>query len=195
MKSKLVLAATLLLIFSSPGNAAECMGVTYPEDAAVGETKLTLNGLGLREATAMKIDVYVAALYLEDRSSSGDTILNSVTPKKLTLTFLRNVSKRQISSAWSKGLKKIAGGNLENLEDRISKLNGWMADLTEGSTLTFTYRPQADADADLEIEVNGERRGAIPGNDFAKTFLGIWLGPKPVVNKGLKSGLLGGSCN
>ena len=195
MKSKLVLAATLLLIFSSPGNAAECMGVTYPEDAVVGETKLTLNGLGLREATAMKIDVYVAALYLEDRSSSGGTILNSVTPKHLPLTFLRNVSKRQISSAWSKGLKKIAGGNLENLEDRISKLNGWMADLTEGSTLTFTYRPQADADADLEIEVNGKRRGAIPGNDFAKAFLGIWLGPKPVVNKGLKSGLLGGSCN
>ena len=187
IKSIMVLIAGVLM-FSVPVMAAECVGVTHPENTLVGKTKLILNGLGVREATIFKVDVYVAALYLKTRSSSGKAILDSTTPKKLALKFVRNVSKDEVSTAWLEGFEKTAGDDLAKLRGRISELNEWMTDMTDGSTLTFTYK-----NAVLKIEANGEYKGAVPGNDFAKAFFAIWLGPEPP-NAGLKSGLLGGSC-
>jgi hypothetical protein len=40
----------------------ECKGVTFPEQVQVEGSNLTLNGLGLRQATALKVNVYAAAL-------------------------------------------------------------------------------------------------------------------------------------
>ena len=185
---------TAVMMFSTSGIAAECQGVTYPEKAEVGGTELLLNGLGLREATVFKVDVYVAALYVIKRSSSGETILNSPEPKKLVLKFVRDVSKDEISNAWSEGFEKTAKENFGKLKERIAKLNSWMVELTSGSTLTFNYESKSDRNSSIEVNVNGKRQGGISGNDFAKAFLAIWLGPDPP-NDGLKSGLLGGSCD
>ena len=41
--------------------------------------------------------------------------------------------------------------------------------------------------------MNGTVKGTIKGDDFAKAFLFIWLGPEPP-NPEIKSGLLGGAC-
>jgi len=45
--------------------AGELAGVTFPDQISVDSRTLLLNGMGLREATILKVDVYVAALYLE----------------------------------------------------------------------------------------------------------------------------------
>ena len=150
--------------------------------------------MGLREGTAMKVDVYVAALYLNGLENSAETILSSVAPKKLVLKFLRKVSKGQISKAWVKGLKKTAGSKARDLEDRMAQLNSWMTDLNTGSTLNFSFLPEANPVSQLIVELNGEIKGIITGDDFIVPFLSIWLGERTAVNKGLKAGLLGGTC-
>ena len=76
------------MLSSVPVIAAECVGVTHPGKTVAGGAELTLNGLGLREATVFNVDVYVAALYLEKRLSSGQEILDSSGPKKLVLKFV-----------------------------------------------------------------------------------------------------------
>jgi hypothetical protein len=45
----------------------------------------------------------------------------------------------------------------------------------------------------MQVDVNGTVQGTITGDDFATAFLSIWLGAHPP-NPGLKSGLLGGTC-
>lgn len=71
-------------------------------------TRLTLNGLGTREATMLKVNVYVAALYLENPSHDGDAICASEETRRLVLHFVRGLSGSDIAGAWSEGFEKNA---------------------------------------------------------------------------------------
>ncbi len=169
--------------------AAECANVGFPDELRVGETVLRLNGLGLREATFFKVDVYVAALYLESKSTDAAEILGSGQRKRLILRFVRDVERGDITDAWDEGFEKSAAGALAGLAERIAKLNDWMPDIKSGDLLDFAYDP-GDG---VRVAVGETVRGVIPGDDFAKAFFAIWLGDAPP-NPGLKTGLLGGAC-
>jgi hypothetical protein len=167
----------------------ECVGVSFPEQAQVEGSALTLNGLGLRQATILKVNVYVAALYVAQTSADANAILASNTRKELILQFLRDVGGADLSKGWQEGFDSNAKAQLPALKERIEKLKGWMAEMKTGQRLTFVAKPGAG----IEVNVNGTIKGTIEGDDFAKAFLSIWLGAHPP-NPGLKAGLLGGAC-
>jgi hypothetical protein len=167
----------------------DCQGVNFPEQAQVDGSTLTLNGLGLRQATFLKVNVYVAALYVAKASSDPQVLLGSNTPKELILHFLHNVSDDELKKAWEEGFEHNAKAQLPALQQRIEMLKSWMVDMKSGQRLTFIHKPGAG----LQVDVNGTVKGMIQGDDFATAFLSIWLGPHPP-NADLKSGLLGGAC-
>jgi Chalcone isomerase-like len=166
--------------------AGEMAGVKLPDRITVDGKTLVLNGMGLREATFLKVDVYVAGLYLEEKTSDPSRILDTRETRRLVLKFVRGVSQREMTKAWSEGFEKSAGKGLPSMKDRIATLNSWMSDLDKGDTLVFTEIPARG----VAVEVKGEARGEIPGDDFARALWGIWLGPSPP-NPGLRKGLLG----
>jgi hypothetical protein len=166
----------------------DCQGVTFPEQVQIDGSALTLNGLGLRQATILKVNVYVAALYVAKVSSDPHALLASNTPKELILHFVHNVGD-DLKKAWEEGFEHNAKEQLAVLKERIEMLKGWMTDMQSGQRLTFIHTPGAG----LQVDVHGTVRGTIKGDDFATAFLSIWLGTHPP-NPGLKSGLLGGAC-
>ena len=166
-----------------------CQGVNFPEQVQVDGGTLTLNGLGLRQATVLKVNVYVAALYVAKVSGDPHALLGSNTSKELILHFLHNVSDDDLKKGWEEGFAHNAREQLAALKERIERLKGWMTDMQSGQRLTFIHKPGAG----LQVEVNGTVQGTIQGDDFATAFLSIWLGAHPP-NPGLKSGLLGGAC-
>jgi hypothetical protein len=174
------------MLAPAPGMAGVLAGVTLPDQVAVEGRTLVLNGMGVREATIFKVDVYVAGLYLEARSSDARQIIASEGPKRLVLQFVRDVGRDDLVQAWTDGFGKSAGSALAALKDRIATLNGWMADVKRGDTLAFTQLPGRG----IAVEVRGQPKGTIPGADFARALWGIWLGDRPP-NPGLKQGLLG----
>jgi hypothetical protein len=177
--------AAIVLLLAPAAFAGERAGVKMPDKVTVGSKELVLNGMGVREATVFNVDVYVAGLYLEARSSNGEQIAASPQAKRLLLSFVRDVDRDDITEAWTSGFKKN-GADMAALRDRIAKLNGWMKAVRKGETLTFTYEPEKG----LTVTVDGNVAGTIEGADFASAFFRIWLGPKPP-NGGLKNGLLG----
>jgi hypothetical protein len=182
----LVLAAAL---GTGLAQAKECKGVNFPDQAQVEGSSLTLNGLGLRQATAFKVNVYVAALYVAKTSSDPNVLLGAGTPSQLILQFVRNVGADDLRKGWSEGFEKNSKDQLPALKDRIATLNGWMADVKTGERLTFIRKPGTG----LQVDVNGVTKGLIKGDDFARAFLAIWLGADPP-NPEIKAGLLGGAC-
>lgn len=178
-----------LLGTAVPALGKECKGVSFPDQIQVSGTRLTLNGLGLREATIFKVKVYVAALYLPTASTNPGAILDSSQPKRLILHFLRDVGRDDMIKAWREGFEANAGDALAGLQERIDTLNGWMADMKTGERLAFTHLPGKG----VQVEVAEKTKGTIPGEDFAKALFAVWLGAKPP-NPALKAGLLGGSC-
>ncbi|OPL18194.1 MAG: hypothetical protein AVO35_06730 [Candidatus Aegiribacteria sp. MLS_C] len=180
------LLAAVLAVTASGLGAMERDGVSYPDNITVDGTELALNGLGTREATLFRVNVYVAALYLENPGGNGPAICASEETKRLVLHFVRDVGESDITSAWAEGFIKNAGNDLPRYEDRVITLNSWMSPMSEGDRMTFTYRPGTG----LEVSVKGTVMGTIEGSDFQEVFFLIWLGDDPP-NGGLRDGLLG----
>ncbi|GMV40334.1 MAG: hypothetical protein AMXMBFR64_20500 [Myxococcales bacterium] len=178
-------AVLVVLMLATLAHARTKEGVTMPDEVVLEGKKVVLNGMGLREATALNVDVYVAGLYLENKSSDGRAIAESNETKRLVLRFVRDVDGDDISSAWTEGFKKNSAAAVPALQARINKLNGWMQDVEDGQSLVFNYIPGKG----LQVIVDGAKKGFIEGEDFQKAFFLIFLGDPP--NAGLKSGLLG----
>jgi hypothetical protein len=184
LRSLFIIAVVAAL--AAPAAAGEKAGVKMPDAIEVAGKPLKLNGMGLREATWLKIDVYVAGLYLETVSSDAAAILGAKQVKRLVLRFVRDVDRDDIVEAWRDGFKGNAPVKLATIQPMIDQLNGWMKDFKDGDTLTFTDVP-GDA---LTVEINGTRKGAVKNDDFARSVFAIWLGPKPPTSD-VKKGLLG----
>jgi len=178
-----------ILCCSGVAHAKECKGVRFPDQIQAEGGTLTLNGVGLRKATMLKVSVYVAALYTAQASSDAKAILAASAPRELVLQFVRDVGAGDITNGWNEGFEKNAKGQLSGLKERIARLNGWMADVKSGQQMTFLFEPGGS----VQVDVNGTVKGTIPGDDFARAFLSIWLGAEPP-NPELKAGLLGGAC-
>lgn len=175
-----------LAIAPTDALAGKKAGITMPDTVSVGNKTLVLNGMGLREATWLKVDVYVAALYVETASSDPARLINSDQTKRLVLRFVRDVGRDDILKAWNDGFKNNATVPLGRIQSNIDRLNTWTPAFKDGDTLVFTYVPGAG----VAVDINGARKGVIKDDDFARSLFAIWLGPKPPTSA-LKKGILG----
>jgi hypothetical protein len=185
----------LMMILSAPfvpirtALGAECHQVAFPDSVKAGDADLLLNGLGLRKATMLSVKVYVAGLYLPERSNDPAQILGTDRQWRLVLRFVRDVDAPDIRDAFEEGFEKAADNKLDALRARIDALNSKIVDFKEGEYLSYDYDPAKGT----VIDVNGATGAAIEGADFANALLKISIGPEPP-NEDLKSGLLGGKC-
>jgi hypothetical protein len=189
MIRKICVVAALAALATGVADGRECKGVSFPDQATVDGSALTLNGLGLRQATLLKVSVYVAALYVPKTATDPAALLGANAPYQLILQFVRNIGASDLTKGWDEGFAKSAGAQLPALKDRIATFNGWMADVKTGDRLMFTFKPGAG----VQVDVNGATKGTVKGDDFGKALLGIWLGAEPP-NPEIKAGLLGGAC-
>lgn len=96
MKRTLLLLCMVATWGAGVATATECKGVRFADQVQVDGTTLTLNGVGLHQATMFNVDAYVAGLYLTNTSSDPKGILESNSPYLLTLQLLRNVGAGDI---------------------------------------------------------------------------------------------------
>lgn len=181
-----VLPCLLLpLCLSAPATAAELAGVKLPDRVEVGGASLVLNGLGLREATFLKVDVYVAGLYLPKKTTDAAAILRSPGPKQVVQHFVRDVDRKDMVELTRKGFERNSPDLMPKVRGRMDRLLGMLPDVKEGDRITLTHHAGRVA-----VTVNGKQKGEIEGDDFAQALFSAWLGPHPP-NPGLKSGMLG----
>ena len=180
-------ATLLLAVLLAPQAFAEpSAGVTFPDHVNVGGHELVLNGLGLREATVFMVDVYVAGLYLETKSSDAASILDPARTKRLVMRFVRSVGKEKLVEAFTDGFEKNAGEKREIVAPGLVALNAAMADVKKDDAIALTYVP----DTGVTVTVKGQDVALIPGGDFQRVLFSVWLGAQPP-NVTLREGLLG----
>ena len=184
MKKLPILLVALLLAL--PAAAGELEGVTLPDQVTVSGRNLVLNGLGLREATVLMVNVYVAGLYVEAKSSDAAVILKADQTKQLVMRFVRSVGREKLAEAWTEGFDKNAGSSRAALAPGLANLNAAMTDVKKEDLITLTYLPETG----VTVSVKGKDAAVIPGDDFQRVLFSIWLGASPP-NVGLREGLLG----
>jgi hypothetical protein len=173
-----------------PALGGECAGVNVPDALSIDGKQLVLNGMGLREATLFKIDVYVAALYVEHRSADAAAIVTSEEVKQLRIRFVRSVSRGDMLEYMRRGFMAGAGASWAALEERFNQLKAWMPALQSGDEFVITYRPSIG----IDVQRGSLSLGPIPGKDYADVAFRVWLGEHPP-SAALKRGLLGGRCD
>jgi hypothetical protein len=158
-------------------------GVTLPDAIDVEGRPLILNGLGVREASMFKVDVYVAGLYLEKKTQDGAWIIEHDSHKRLVMHFVRDVGKGDLLKGWSESFARNGGAAFEA---EVKKFAEWMDDMKIGDQIVVTYVPTKG----VTVSVKTKTKGTIASADFAKMFWSIFVGANPP-NASLKSGLLG----
>jgi len=165
-------------------HAASLAGVTLPDTAQVAGTTLVLNGLGLRKKFVVK--VYVAGLYLEQKSSDAGAIIKADAPKRIVMQFVRSVSKNQMADAFEESFNNNTPDATKTMKADIDRLLGALEPLKEGDQMVFTYVPGTGT----TLAINGKEKLTIAAPAFGPVLFSVWLGPKPPTAD-LKKGMLG----
>ena len=165
-------------------HAASLAGVTLSDTEQVGGTKLVLNGLGLR--TKFMVKVYVAGLYVEQKSSDPRSIIEADAPKRIVLQFLHGASKKQMAGAFTEAFNDNSPDAMKTMKADIDRLLNALEPVKVGDQMVFTYVPGTGT----TFAINGKEKLTIAGRGFDPVLFSVWLGPKPP-NADLKKGMLG----
>ena len=190
LRANLVIGLVASMAAMSAGaQPVEMEGQKFEPTVQVGGQTLNLNGVGLRRRAIFK--VYVAGLYVPQKSTNAATVINDKGARRVSLRMLRDVDAGSFIDSFNEGLKNnLTEAQLTALKPQMDSLTATLKSIGEakkGDAINFDYTPEGGT----RISVNGQPRGdAITGADFFAAVLRIWLGEKPA-DESLKKGMLG----
>src|SRR5271167_3216537 len=165
-----IIALVMLSMFNL--HAASLAGVTLPDTVQVGGKTLVLNGMGIR--TKYMVKVYVAGLYLEQKSSDANAIIKADAPKMIVMQFVHGASKGQMTDAFNESFNDNTPDAVKTMKPDIDRLLGAIDAVKVGDKMVFTYVPGTGT----TYALNGKDKLTIAGSAFAPVILSVWLGPK-----------------
>lgn len=180
--------ASCVLLLSLSAAALEVGGAKIDERVQVAGQVLVLNGAGVR--TFLFMDMYVAALYLTAKQTTGAAALAEKGARRIELHVLKEAPASRFLGAFRKGMAKNNSEQvLAALEPRLAafeQLFKGVDEVAANSVIAFDGVPGEG----LRVSLNGRELGRVAGDDFYRALLSIWLGEHPVQDD-LKKGLLG----
>jgi hypothetical protein len=180
----LILAAVALAPLSL-ARAADLDGVVMPDTRVAGGTQMRLNGIGLRTFSIFHIPVYVAGLYLEQRSENPDAILHSPERKLLDIRFLRDVDAEEARKAWRDGFERNCKTPCYLDPRDIQRFLAAVPSFHNGDETTLLFTSEG-----VGVKLNEQSMGDIADSHFAEVILATFIGPEPPTPR-LKRELLG----
>ena len=189
---------TLLMIAGAAllpaAHAVEIEGVKIDDKVLLssGGPGLVLNGAGVRHKFVF-LKIYIGSLYLAQKTHDRDAIFADPGPKRVSMHILsEEVTARDLISSMNNALAaNLVPHELALIEKRIRDLNSMMSSIkviNKGSVVHLDYIPGTGT----RITIDGEAKLTIPGEDFYRAMLHIWIGAKPVDGR-LRDAMLGGA--
>ena len=169
--------------------AVELAGVQVEDSVTVSGTKLQLNGAGIRYKGPFK--VYVGDLYTTRRVSSLDDLIAAPGPKRLSMTFLRDINSAEFGKLLTRGMEdNVSKQELSKIIPGMIKMGDIFAankSFAPGDVCSLEWDPAKG----LSVYAKGKLQ-AEPFKDpaFYRALMSIWFGNTPADWK-LKDELLG----
>ncbi len=175
------------LCLALPANSASLSGYSLPDAYPAGGQTLLLNGMGIRTLTIFNVRVYVAGLYLTQKSRDARAILASPGTKVLMMQFLHKASKSDVEKQYREGEERNCGhGECAKADEAdFERLVAVTPGAAVGDTLTYVFTPKG-----MRVLFNGTQVGEFANPDLALRVLAGFIGDKPP-SEDLKKHLLG----
>ena len=186
MLKKLSLLLVVLVAMSFTNADKEIGGIKMPESISSSAGNLALNGAGIRTKFFMKL--YVGGLYLQNKESSGKTVVNANKPMAIRLHIISSmITSEKMEDATREGFKDATNGNTANIKGQIEMfIDVFKDEIKVNDTFNLVYNPAKG----VEIYKNDKLSTTINGLEFKKALFGIWLGEEPAQDS-LKDEMLG----
>ncbi|MBF0226359.1 MAG: chalcone isomerase family protein [Desulfobacterales bacterium] len=160
--------------------------IKVPKTITYNDSSLICNGAGIRKKFMIKI--YVGALYLKEKQTDAEKIINLAEPMAMRLHILYDkLSSKQMIGAIEEGFQKSVGSGIEKFKKETQLLYEALAQIKKNDYFDMIYIPEDG----IDVLKNDTSMGKIDNNyEFKKALFGIWLGQNPV-DATLKNKLLG----
>lgn len=181
------LLAFVLFLGQGANAQTKIGGIAMPNVMKAGDQYLKMNGGGIREK--LWIDLYVGVLYLENKTSDAEGIINMDEPMAIKMRIISGmVSNSKLEDAVREGMEKSTGGNMAPVEERMEKLieKGFADDVVDGDIFDLIYMPGKGT----TLQKNNKALVTVEGLDFKKALFGVWLCDDPA-DENLKKKMLG----
>ena len=177
-----------VIAIAHTAQAREVAGINLAESVVLPDTdsKLVLNGAGVRSKFVFKI--YVAGLYLAEKTTRVKEVLEMPGAKRVHMHFVyKEVSQEKLVKGWDRGFENnLDDATLAKLAPRLSAFNRYFATVKKGDIINLDFKPGKGT----EVWLNGTLKGSVEGDDFYRALLLVWLGEEPA-DESLKQGMLG----
>src|SRR5438045_2260267 len=100
------LAAALLAPLLGHAQTTDVAGVKFANSVQVGNTRLQINGAGVRYKVVFK--VYAAALYLTDKATTPEAVYAAPGPRHLQIVMLREIDANELGKLFTRGMEQNA---------------------------------------------------------------------------------------
>jgi hypothetical protein len=183
-----ILLMLLMALLVNTVHAREIADVQLEETVTVpGITDpLILNGAAIR--TKLFFKIYIAALYVAEKSSKAETLLTSATAKRMVMHMLYSeVEKEKLTTAWQEGFQKnLKPADFIAIKPRLDRFNALFSTLRKNDVALIDFVPGIGT----RVTIRGEEKGVIEGDDFYRAVLSVWIGAEPATDD-IKIGILG----
>jgi hypothetical protein len=187
---KRIIFVLLILTGSVHAQAGELNGVKFEDEVTVEKTKLKLNGMATRivQKFGFPIKVYVAALYLEKKSSDSDAILKGNEVKHLILTFVRSVDRENIVEAFDTGFENGCFIDCENRKKQYKPFAESIVPVRDHNSITLTFYKDK-----MVVDTNGPyaKKQTLEGEALSRNMLSVFINKKNPPSEDFRKGLLG----
>jgi hypothetical protein len=169
--------------------AVELAGVKVEDSITVNGTNLRLNGAGIRFKGPFK--VYVGDLYTTRPVSSLDDLIAAPGPKRLSMTFLREINSAEFGKLLTRGMEdNVNKQELSKIIPGMIKMGDIFAankSFSPGDVCFLEWDPTTGLGVFSKGKLQGER---FKDPVFYRALMSIWFGHTPADWK-LKDDLLG----
>ncbi len=182
-------SASLVVPLAAPAaDVTEVASVKYDNTITLANTKLQLNGAGIRYKF---VKVYTAALYLANKAATPEAVLAANGPRRMHIVMLREINAEELGRLFTKGMEQNASREeFSKVIPGVIKMGEMFAarkKLVAGDYFSIDYVPGVGS----TILVNGKvETGPIKEPEFFASLMKIWLGKNPA-DAQLKEALLG----
>ena len=186
------LAAGLIALCAATGVGAaqDINGVKVEDNITVAGTKLQLNGAGIRYKAIFK--VYVGELHTTQKVTSLDELIAAPGPKRLSMTFLREIEAGPFGKLLTRGVEdNVPKNEMSKLVPGLIRMGDIFTvnkALMPGDVIHLDWIPGTGMVVTAKGKVQGE---PFKEPEFFKAIMSIWFGPSPADFK-LKEAMLGG---
>lgn len=184
---RIILTIAIALMLNPVIAQTKISGNVMPNVMKVGSEYLKMNGGGIREK--MFIDLYVAVLYLQEKTTNSSEIINGDKPMAVKIKIISGmVDNENFEEALREGFDKSTNNNIAPVKDRMEKMinEGFKEDIKTNDIYDLVYEPKKGS----TLYKNGSALVTVQGLDFKKALFGVWLGKDPA-DSSLKKEMLG----